>query len=66
MQDKEPLQPESGRDKPINSVVGPGRTSGNGSVSSTGSQEFGYEELSNGLTCPTCQGTGKIPRGWYL
>ncbi|XP_071803120.1 transmembrane protein 106B-like [Asterias amurensis] len=27
------------------------------------SPSFSYEELSNGLTCPTCKGTGKIPRG---
>ncbi|XP_038077389.1 transmembrane protein 106B-like, partial [Patiria miniata] len=24
---------------------------------------YSYEELGSGLTCPTCQGTGKIPRG---
>ncbi|XP_072029213.1 transmembrane protein 106B-like [Amphiura filiformis] len=64
-QDKEPLQPNNDV-RQINSAVSQdkGRTSGNGSTSSSsGSPDFGYEELSNGLTCPTCQGTGKIPRG---
>ncbi|XP_070565575.1 transmembrane protein 106B-like [Ptychodera flava] len=34
-----------------------------GSGSGGSSTEYRYEELHDGLTCPTCQGTGRIPRG---
>ncbi|XP_022079954.1 transmembrane protein 106B-like [Acanthaster planci] len=34
-----------------------------GSGRGIGSSTYSYEELSSGLMCPTCQGTGKIPRG---
>ncbi|XP_072179096.1 transmembrane protein 106B-like [Diadema setosum] len=34
-----------------------------GSTSTNSTSNFTYEELSNGMTCPTCEGTGKIPRG---
>ncbi|XP_077978790.1 transmembrane protein 106B-like [Glandiceps talaboti] len=32
-------------------------------AASGSSAEYKYEELHDGLTCPTCRGTGKIPRG---
>ena len=59
--DKEPLQPSINHSE---NMLNEDKEYPGGSTSSrNGSGEFGYEELSNGLTCPTCQGTGKIPRG---